>query len=249
MSRSFNDATTAVLHGEAPDRMVHRLRLATCALHACLHMRQDRYERMLGVAARRISSVTVVLENLADTHNCSAVLRSAEGLGLDRVHVVEQPNRFRKHHQILRGADRWIDIQRHPDIESCIGTLRDEGFTTWAADIGPGCVPLDEIDVSGPTAIIMGTEKDGLTDHAKTLADQRFTIPMYGFTGSFNVSVSATVALSRTGARRRLQLPRSGDLPEKVALERLKHWLDREGIRRGASRRRDASGLIHEVVI
>lgn len=244
MARSFQESTTAVLDGHPREDLTQRLRSTGCVWPACTFMKQVRFERMVEVVVRRLTSVTVVLENLADTHNCSAVLRTAEGLGLDAVHVVEQPRRFRKHHQILRGADRWITVNRHSSISTCLAQLRKDGFTTWAADIGPGCTPLEQIDIQRPTAIIMGTEKDGLTEEARSLADHRFTIPMYGFTGSLNVSVSAAVALSQTCARRRAQLPHLGDLNEEQAVLRLQTWLDREFERRGSSRRVDANWLL-----
>ena len=244
MGNSFSTSTTAVLHGNSDQQFIDCMRARTRTRPACSLMRQDRYERMLAVLARRLCSVTVVLENLFDTHNCSAVLRSAEGLGLDRVHVVEQPQRFRKHAQILRGADRWLDVVRHQRIEDCLERLRAEGFQTWAADVGPGCVPLNQIDVERPAAIIMGTEKDGLTDRAKALADHRFTIPMYGFTGSFNVSVSAAVALQQTSARRREAIGAVRDLDEDLAIERLDRWLNREVQRRGAGDRHSAPALL-----
>lgn len=238
MGRSFATSTAAVLHGDVDEELVQSLREATCDHPATQRMRQSRFERMIQVASRRLDSVTVVLENLADTHNCSAVVRSAEGLGLSSVHVVEQPRRFRKHHQILKGADRWIEIERHRSIEQCLEALHRQGFSTWAADVGPDCVPIEELDVSGPTAVILGTEMDGLTDEARRHATGRFTIPMYGFTGSFNVSVSAAVALSSLSSRRRKHLARASDRSTEQASTLLQGWLDRDWQQRGARRRR-----------
>lgn len=239
MGRSFATSTAAVLHGVVDEDLVQSLRKSAGAHPATGRMRQSRFERMIQVVSRRLDSVTVVLENLADTHNCSAVVRSAEGLGLSSVHVVEQPRRFRKHHQILKGADRWIDIERHRTIDQCLAALHERGFSTWAADVGPGCVPIDELDVSGPTAVILGTEMDGLTDEARRHATGRFTIPMYGFTGSFNVSVSAAVALASLSSRRRRHLGRASDLRAAKAEDLLQGWLDRDWRQRGARRRRD----------
>ena len=238
MGRSFATSTAALLHGVVDERHVQSLRDTACGHPATSRMRQSRFERMVQVVARRLQSITVVLENLADTHNCSAVVRSAEGLGLSTVHVVEQPRRFRKHHQILKGSDRWIDVERHRSIGECLETLHQHGFSTWAADVGPGCVPIDELDVSGPAAVILGTEMDGLTDEARRHATGRFTIPMYGFTGSFNVSVSAAVALASLSGRRRRHLARASDLPGEQGAALLQAWLDRDWERRGARRRR-----------
>jgi tRNA (guanosine-2'-O-)-methyltransferase len=187
---------------------------------------------MLEVAASRLSSITVVLENLWDPHNVSAVIRSAEGLGLDQVHVVEQPHRFRTNRGVARGSDRWLRSQRHPDNASCVAGLSESGYTTCAADLGPGCVRLQDIPLDAPVAIVLGSERSGLTTEAKTLAHLRFTIPMHGMTESFNVSVSAAVALWDLCQRRRARLSAAGDLPLEQQVARVSAWLTRQTARR-----------------
>ena len=191
-----------------------------------------RLERLIAVAKRRLRSVTVVGENLWDPHNFSAIVRTAEGLGLERVHVVEDPHPYKRHPGILHGADRWIRLVRHPTLESCLAELHADGFLTAAADVGEGCVPIDELPVDGPVAVVMGTEKAGLTDRAKTLTDIRFTIPMSGFTESFNVSVSAALALFDLSRRRRKYLGTEGDLTRTEQLELLGFLLERSRRRR-----------------
>jgi tRNA (guanosine-2'-O-)-methyltransferase len=200
----------------------------------CGEITPRRYRRMLEVAASRLGSITVVLENLWDPHNVSAVIRSAEGIGVDRVHVVEQPHRFCVNRGVARGAHRWLRIHRHPDVASCLARLAAEGFVTCAADVGPGCLDLRELPLDRPLAIVLGSEKDGLTTEARSLAHLRFTIPMAGMTGSFNVSVSAAIALWDLCRRRRVQLGRDGDLALEDQVERVTAWLARQA----ASRRR-----------
>jgi tRNA (guanosine-2'-O-)-methyltransferase len=172
-----------------------------------------RRARIAEVALRRLSSVTVVMENVADPHNASAVLRTAEGLGVAQLHVVEQPNKWEKNRSITRGADRWVEVVKHKGLARCLGDLSAQGFQLLAADVGEGCVPVHEIDVSRPTALVFGTEHAGLSKRAIALTDGRFTVPMVGFVESFNVSVSAAITLFDVTRRRRAQLGVDGDLP------------------------------------
>jgi tRNA (guanosine-2'-O-)-methyltransferase len=187
-----------------------------------------RVQRVVEAVARRISSVTVVMENLADPHNVSAVLRTAEGLGLDAIHVVEQPNRWEKNAAIAKGADRWIEVVRHQGLARCLGDLSARGFRLYAADVGAGCVPVDEIDVAGPVALVFGSERDGLSKRALALTDARFTVPMFGFVESFNVSVSAALALYDVSRRRRRVIaPADGDLDVEALVARADIYLRR----------------------
>jgi tRNA (guanosine-2'-O-)-methyltransferase len=171
-----------------------------------------RLQRIAAVVSGRLSSVTVVLENLSDPHNASAVLRTAEGFGLDAMHVVEQPNAWAVNRAITKGADRWVEVVRHRELSRCMGELSARGYHLCAADVGPGCVPLDELPVGGNVAIVFGSEHAGLSKRALQWAQTRFTIPMNGFVESFNVSVSAAITLYDVARRRRAHLGGAGDL-------------------------------------
>jgi tRNA (guanosine-2'-O-)-methyltransferase len=192
-----------------------------------------RLERMISVLSSRLTTVTVVMENLYDSHNVSAVVRSAEGFGLDRLHVVEQPNKYQRNPSILQGADRWVDIVRHPGLNRCLLDLQAQKFTICVADVGEGCVPLTEIPVDRPVAIVMGAEKDGLSERAKYMADVRYTIPMAGFTESFNVSVSAAISLFSATERRRRAIGVTGELTLAEMRERADLWLKKTVKHRG----------------
>ena len=189
------------------------------------HVSARRRARMAAVLARRLTSVSVVAENLYDPHNVSAIVRTAEGFGLDRLHVVEQPNPWRKNPAILRGADRWVSIVRHRGLTRCLSDLMADGFLLCVADVGAGCVPVDEIPVDQKVAIVLGSERDGLSARAKRLADVRFTVPMAGFTESFNVSVSAAVTLFSVTSRRRAILPGEGELSFEEQCARAARWM------------------------
>ncbi|MFZ9887788.1 MAG: TrmH family RNA methyltransferase [Myxococcota bacterium] len=211
-----------------------RARLEEHPLAAQLTAR--RKERMVQVAERRLRSVTVVMENLYDAHNVSAVVRTAEGFGLDAVHVVEQPHRYRRSPTIVRGADRWVHLHRHKEMQACAAALRREGFLVCAADVGAGARPIDEIPVDRPVAIVMGSEHEGLTRTAKVVADIRFWVPMCGFTESFNVSVSCSLALFDLARRRRQLQGCEGDLDYDTSERTVLAWLEKSA-RRGTRNR------------
>jgi tRNA (guanosine-2'-O-)-methyltransferase len=185
-----------------------------------------RKQRVVDVLLARLSSVTVVFENLADPHNVSAVLRTSEGLGLDAIHVVEQPNKWEKNKAISMGADRWIEVVRHQGLARCLGDLSAKGFQLWAADVGEGCVSVHDIPVDKPVALVFGSEHAGLSKRALSLTDARFTVPMYGFVESFNVSVSAALTLFDVAHRRRERVGR-GDLDDEALLKRADLYLER----------------------
>ncbi len=172
-----------------------------------------RRARIAQVLLARLGSLTVVMENVADPHNASAVMRTAEGLGVGVMHVVEQPNKWEKNRAIAKSADRWVEVVRHAGLARCLGDLSARGFTLYAADVGSGCTDVHDIDVTGPVALVFGSEHSGLSKRALALTDGRFTIPMHGFVESFNVSVSAALALYDLCTRRRALLPHAGDLP------------------------------------
>jgi tRNA (guanosine-2'-O-)-methyltransferase len=188
---------------------------------------ERRLLRIATVVSHRLASVTVVMENVHDPHNASAVVRTAEGFCLDAIHVVEQPNAWQRNRAITKGADRWIEVVKHRELTRCIGDLTTRGFRICAADVGAGCVPLHEIPVDRPVALVFGSEHAGLSKRALAWAETRFTIPMHGFVESFNVSVSAAITVYDVARRRRLAIGSIGDLPPDVQAERADQYLRR----------------------
>ena len=186
-----------------------------------------RGSRMLAVAAARLRGVTVVMENLVDNHNASAVLRTCEGLGVDVMHVVEQPHRWEKNKAIARSADDWVTIKRHQKLAPCLGDLQARGFDLYAADVGPGSISVADIDVSRPVCLVFGSEHSGLSKRALAMTEHRFTVPMHGMVESFNVSVSAALSLWEVTQRRRRHLGSEGDLDETEVVARAFHYLKR----------------------
>ena len=184
-----------------------------------------RKARIDAVLAQRLAGLTVVIENLHDPHNGAAALRSVEGFGLSALHVVEQVERFKFSSKVSQGCEKWVDIRRHPDFATCARRLHDEGFALYAA-LPPGgaAVDLDALDLAHPTALVFGNEHVGLTPEALAACDGAFTIPMQGFTASFNLSVSVALAVFACSRRRRAALGGRGDLDEAEIVRLRSRW-------------------------
>lgn len=157
------------------------------------------------VAAKRTRYLTVLLEEIYQEHNASAVLRSCDCFGIQELHVVESKNQYKVQRDIARGAGRWVDLYNYNEGASplldAVSKLKSKGYKIAAltpdAELSIFDVPLDQ-----PLALSFGTEWEGISDEIREIADYKVSIPMVGFTESFNVSVS--VALTLQALRQRL---------------------------------------------
>ncbi len=164
----------------------------------------ERREKIRQILKRRTRYVTLVLDDLYHQHNMSAVVRSCEAFGIQDLHVIELENRFAPSHGVAMGSQQWISILRHESVEECVDTLRNMGYRIFAADPpdkakdtrGKECFSLHQLDLlEGPVAIALGKELDGLDQRLRQHAEGVVYIPMYGFTESLNVSVTAALFL------------------------------------------------------
>ena len=147
------------------------------------------------LAPLRTRHIAVVLENIYQSHNASAVLRSCDCFGVQDVHVVENLNPFNPAGDVAVGSSKWVDFYPHPDIATAYQRLRDRGYRIVATTPHTDDTLISDLDVTVPTALVFGTELTGLTPEAISLADAYVKIPMYGFTESFNISVCAALSL------------------------------------------------------
>lgn len=158
-----------------------------------------RIERFRQVLAQRTRYATVVLEDIYHSQNASAVLRTAECLGLQDIYVIENNHRYHVNKQVVRGASKWTDVHRYSKHENntlaCINDLKAKGYRIAVTMPGKTSTELTALDVDTPTAFVLGTEKYGVSRAALNLSDVQLTIPMYGFTESYNVSVSAALCI------------------------------------------------------
>lgn len=161
---------------------------------------EKRFERICEIASKRTNHFAVVLENIYQGHNASAVLRTCDCFGIQKVFAIEGVNAFQPNEEIALGAEKWLNISHFTDnnpVEKCYSELRRQGYTIAATTPHGNPVAADDIDVSKPLALVFGTEKDGLSDEALRGADFTVALPMYGFTESFNISVSAALFLQK----------------------------------------------------
>ena len=185
-----------------------------------------RIERLRGALRRRLSSVVTIAEAVHRRHNTSAILRSCEAFGVHEVHLVT--GEFRASKGAARGAERWLDIHHHREVEPCIAALQARGFSVYVADLTDEAHTPDTLPLDGPVAVLFGSEFEGVSDAARAAADGAVCVPMRGLTESLNVSVAAACLLQRVTERRRAALDGLGDLPEEVQARILATWLARE---------------------
>ncbi len=191
---------------------------------------RKRLDRMTSVLARRQPDVAVVVEDVHDPHNVSAVLRSCDATGVDNVHLVydkeEEPALSTG---VAAGTLRWLNVHRHASIADCYAHLRSTGFTVIAATIEGPTADLFNLDLTAPVAFAFGNESRGLSHEAVDLADQRLKIPMMGMAESLNISVACAVTLYEMLRQRRIsgRYDASGYSDEYLS-QTLAAWLERD---------------------
>lgn len=197
--------------------------------HLSLLITNERWNRFQKVLAERTQYLTIVLENIYQPLNASAVLRSADCFGIQDVHVIENYNEFHPDREVAMGSSRWLNIQRYNKTENnslnCIKKLKKEGYRIVATSPHINDCNLHDFELSkGKTALFFGTEMEGLTDIVLQEADEHLKIPMYGFTESFNLSVAAAICLQHLSHQLRQQNI-NWQLDKKAKETTLLNWL------------------------
>lgn len=158
--------------------------------------RKQRFEQVLDFRTRHL---TVVLEDIFQPHNASAVLRSCDLRGIQDIHIVENNYEYDVNPDVVLGSTKWLNLYHYKGEEfntpAAFAHLHEKGYKIVATcphrdDFTPETLPLDQ-----PVALVFGTEKLGLSDYAVAHADMHIRIPMFGFTESYNISVSAALLL------------------------------------------------------
>jgi tRNA (guanosine-2'-O-)-methyltransferase len=189
---------------------------------------ERRLERMQEVVSGRTRHLCVVLEDIYQTHNASAVLRSCECFGIQDVHIIENRNVFEENPEVVLGASKWLSLYRYNTTQNntagCLQALKDQGYRLVATTPHKRDCLLEELPLEQKTALLFGTEMEGLSEAAMSMADAWVRIPMRGFTESFNISVSVAITLYHLSRRLR-ETNTQWELPpeEKVAL--LLEWV------------------------
>ena len=153
------------------------------------------------VLADRTRHFTVATEDVYQLHNTSAVMRTCDIFGIQDLHVVEEQLGKRIDKEIAMGAQKWVDFHRYDSIVDCTEKLRADGYQIIATTPHGDSTLLHDFDITKKAAFVFGTEKDGLSDAVLNNADGFLKIPMYGFTESLNISVSAAIILQNVVTR------------------------------------------------
>mgnify|MGYP002623150959 FL=1 len=176
------------------------------------------------LAPLRTRHITIVLEDVYQSHNASAVLRSCDCFGVQDVHVVEQRNPFNPAGDVAVGSSKWVDYYKHHDILAAYKHLHKHGYQIVATLPHENDTMIGNLDIKQPTALVFGTELTGLTPAAIENADAYVKIPMYGFTESFNISVSAALSLYSTTERMRHSADLKWQLSNEEQLDLKLQW-------------------------
>ena len=164
---------------------------------------ENRKEGFLRVLKNRTKHFTVAMEDVFQLHNTSAVMRSCEVFGIQELNVIEQKFGKSIDKEIAMGAEKWVDINRFSSIQDCVTNLKRKGYQIIATTPHNDSCLLHEFDITKPSALFFGTERDGLSEEVMQQADGFLKIPMVGFTESLNISVAASIILQSVTQRLR----------------------------------------------
>ncbi len=161
---------------------------------------EERYSLFNKIIKDRTRYMTVVLEDIFQPHNASAVLRSCDCFGVQDVHIIENENEYTVNPDVALGSSKWLNLYKYTEKENntldTINKLKEKGYRIIATTPHTDDVNLEDFDISkGKFALMFGSEQPGLSKIAMENADEFLKIPMYGFTESFNISVSAAIVL------------------------------------------------------
>ncbi len=206
--------------------------------HLSSFISSERLKLFEKVLKYRISYLTVVLEDLYQPQNASAVLRTCDCFGIQNVHIIENRNKFTVDKEVALGASKWLSLYKYNrkkhNTTDAIKKLREEGYRIVATTPHFDDQYLPDFDITkGKVALIFGPELQGISDTIKNEADEFLKIPMVGFTESFNISVSAAIILYQLSERLRKLPEKVWQLTDKEKDEILLQWL-RTSIKRSS---------------
>lgn len=180
-------------------------------------MSPERYAKIRALLAKRQPDLSLLLEEVHKPHNVSAIIRSADAVGVHRVHAVSQGDSSLRKGTAM-GSQIWVDMQMHQSTEDAVAHVKSQNMQVLVTNLDDSAVDFREIDYTQPTTIILGQEKCGATEQAVALADKSIVIPMVGMVQSLNVSVAAaTILYEAQRQRQNANMYEQSRLPEDEA--------------------------------
>ena len=157
---------------------------------------EKRKNKIISVAKARQNSLSVILENIHDPHNVSAIFRTCDAVGVPKVGLIYNIEEFPKiGKKSSASAFKWVEKEKYNSIKECYNALHSNGFKIYASALSEDAINLYDLDLTKKVAIVLGNEHRGVSSEAAKLADEKFIIPMHGMVQSLNVSVAAAVIL------------------------------------------------------
>ncbi len=160
-------------------------------------MTPERYQRLTSVLNKRQGDITIVLENVFDPHNISAVMRTADAVGLQDIYILNSkiPPHKKWGAKSSSSAAKWLSIHQFSNTEECFSSLRKRYSTILTTHLSSDAVSLHELDLTKSIALVFGNEHSGVSEEIRALADGNFIIPQVGIIRSLNISVACAVTL------------------------------------------------------
>jgi len=167
---------------------------------------QKRTNKIISVIQVRQKSLHVVIENIHDPHNVSAIFRTCDSVGVGKVSLVYNIEKFPKiGKKSSASAFKWVEREKFKSIKDCAAKLKEEGYKIFVSSIAQDSKNIYDLDFTQKTAVVFGNEHRGVSKEAEEIADEKFIIPMYGMVQSLNVSVAAAVVLYEALRQRRIK--------------------------------------------
>ncbi len=186
-----------------------------------------RYERLKSVLNKRMSDLTVLIENVEKPHNLSAIIRSCDAVGVLEAYAIFNKDKFLTFNSTAQGSQKWIHINQYKEIKTAVDVLKKKGFKLYGTTLNPTSIDYRKCNFIGPTAFILGAEKWGISNEAEALMDEHIHIPMRGMVESLNVSVAASTLLFEAIRQRQVanKIPERGEgLNQRTYKRKLFEW-------------------------
>lgn len=158
-------------------------------------MTPERFEKIKDVLSKRQKDLTVIMDNIHKPHNFNAIVRTCDAVGVQDVQYIPVTEGYRQLNYYAKGSQKWVEAHQYSDFPTVAKKFQAKGYQLLAAHFSDLAIDYRDIDYTQPTAIVMGTELDGISDETASIVDKHIIVPMQGMVASLNVSVASAVVL------------------------------------------------------
>ena len=158
-------------------------------------MTPERFQRISALLDKRQPDLTVCMEQVHKTHNLSAIIRTADAVGIHNIHAIYTTESRWLSGGRASGSQKWVKVTEQPDTATAIAQFKQQGMQVLATNLSEKAIDYRQIDYTKPTALVLGQERDGISETALELADYHIVVPMFGMVESLNVSVAGALIM------------------------------------------------------